>query len=74
MKRGQPMGQCRLRSVITAGEERPAEMGGAAKLPKILLEPKKVRFTHIPIFCMEFIDLRDDISKRIYGNHKKLRL
>lgn len=69
---GGSRGRPSLQSVITAGEERPAEMGGAAKLPKMLSEPKEVRFTYMPYLLYGFTGLRDDIGKKIHGNHKKL--
>lgn len=63
-----------LNPVIRARKKR-VEMGGAVGLQKILLEPKKVVYLHTYLFLnMEFTALRDDISKKIYRNHKKLKL
>ena len=48
-------------------------MGGPLGLWKIVLESKKVKFTYISHFYIEFITLRDDISKKMYRNLKKLK-
>lgn len=58
-------------SVITASKKR--ENGWGTGAAENTLESRKVKFPYISHFCMEFKNLRDDISKKTYRNHKKVK-
>lgn len=63
-----------LKPVIRARKKKSGN-GWGSGAAKILLEPKKVVYLHTYLFLnMEFTAPRDDISKKIYRNHKKLKL